>query len=70
MSDSPTVAPYGTPLTEREMAVLMAVWETGGYSSAAQRLGISRNTVKNHLVNARSRLGVHTTLEAIRRVLA
>ena len=70
MSDSQTVAPYGSDLTERERTVLMAVWETGGLQPAARKLGISHHTVRNHLANARSRLGAHTTLEAIRRTLA
>lgn len=70
MSDPAVVAPYGSPLTARERAVLLAVWETGGILPAARELGISRHTVRNHLVNARSRLGARTTLEAIRRGLA
>lgn len=70
MSDPQTVAPYGTPLTRRERAILEAVWDTGSIATAAVKLGISHNTARNHLANVRSRLGAHTTLEAIRRTLA
>lgn len=70
MSDPATVAPFGTPLTDRERAVIDAVWRTGSIPSAARDLRISRHTARNHLANARSRLGARTTIEAIRLTLA
>lgn len=69
MSDPSIVARRGTELTPREREVLLEVWRRGSVAGAARALGLSRHTVNGHLKNARSRLGVRTTIQAIRRVL-
>ena len=53
-------------LTAREREVL--AWTSVGWRQAeiAESLGLSKRTVENHLRNARRRLGVATTAEAIR----
>lgn len=70
MSDPETSAPFGTPLTARELAVLRAVADADGYQAAADVLGISKHTVRNTLANARSRLGCRTTAGAYRVALS
>ena len=66
MSDPATNAPYGSPLTTRELQALRARDNADTDEEAAQRLGISVHTMRCHLANARSRLGVRTTHRAIR----
>ena len=61
MSDSETVARYGTPLTPAERRVIEAMRECDTYAECAALLGLSTHTIKNHLANARSRLGVRST---------
>lgn len=50
-------------LTDREYQILRASI-LFGYKGAAQRLGITRNTVKNELVVVRKKLNVTTSREA------
>lgn len=66
MSDS---AP-ASALTTRELEVLLAMADARTIEVAARRLGLSPHTVRAHLRNARSRLGVSTTREALAKVLA
>ena len=71
MSDPSVVARRGTALTPGELRVLEAMRDTLlDEDAAAQRLGISRNTVHAQLANARSRLGVRRTRDAIRMALS
>ena len=65
MSDTQTVARFGTPLTEAERRVIEAMRDADSEADAAQRLGISRHTVHGHLANARSRFGVRTTRQLL-----
>ena len=51
--------------TDREVAVVAAVLATGSEKAAAHRLGLSRSTVKHHLANARSKVGVQTTAQLV-----
>jgi DNA-binding NarL/FixJ family response regulator len=51
-------------LTPRERAVLQAVAGGASNVAAAERLGISANTVKFHLRNAYAKLGVRNRTEA------
>lgn len=51
--------------TDRELAVVEAVLATGSEKAAAHRLGLSHSTVKHHLANARSKLGVTTTAQLV-----
>jgi DNA-binding NarL/FixJ family response regulator len=58
--------PLGSPLTPRELEVLDAYAELGKWARVAERLGITLQTVKNHAMHAHARLGVDTTIEALR----
>lgn len=51
--------------TDREVGVVAAVLVAGSEKAAAHRLGLSHSTVKHHLANARSRVGVATTAQLI-----
>jgi DNA-binding CsgD family transcriptional regulator len=66
MSDPATNAPYGSPLTSREIQVLRARDNADTDEEAAAKLEISVHTLRSHLANVRSRLGVRTTHRAIR----
>jgi DNA-binding CsgD family transcriptional regulator len=65
VSDVGTVARLGTSLTAAELRVLRAMKDADSERAAALALGLSRHTVHSLLANARSRLGVHTTRQAI-----
>ena len=52
-------------LTRRERQVLDCLADGAGRSEVAARLQISVNTVRTHLQNIMTKLGVHSTLEAI-----
>jgi DNA-binding CsgD family transcriptional regulator len=55
----------GQPLTARELQVLDAVMAGDGtMATAAQTLGVTESTVKNHLTVVRQKFGVRTTLAA------
>lgn len=69
MSDRATVAPFGTALTPAERYALRVRDQVDTDAEAAERLGISIHTLRNHLANARSKLGVRSTRRAIRAVL-
>lgn len=66
MSDPETIARRGTPLTPRELQVLRAREDADTDAEAAASLGISKWTLRAHLKNVRSRLGVRSTARAIR----
>lgn len=51
--------------TDREVAVVAAVIVAGSEKAAAHRLGLSHSTVKHHLANARSKVGVATTAQLV-----
>ncbi len=51
--------------TDRETAVVAAVVTAGSEKTAAHRLGLSHSTVKHHLANARSKVGVATTAQLV-----
>ncbi len=53
------------PLTLRERQVLQALAQGLDSRETAMRLRISPNTVRTHLQNAMSKLGVHSKLEAV-----
>jgi len=58
-------------LTPRQCSLLQYLSESEqlDYRDAARALGVTNQTVRNHLVEIRSKLGVHTTGEAIERAL-
>ena len=51
--------------TDREVGVVAAVLTAGSEKAAAHRLGLSHSTVKHHLANARSKVGVETTAQLV-----
>ena len=54
----------GRDLTPRQLATVQAhLWL--GTQGAAEKLGISRYTVKSHLAAARSRMGVRTEAQLV-----
>jgi DNA-binding CsgD family transcriptional regulator len=69
VSDVALVARPGTPLTDGERKALRAIWDHGTEAAAAVALDIPRGTLHAQLANARSRLRVHTTLQAVRKGL-
>jgi DNA-binding NarL/FixJ family response regulator len=52
-------------LTERERDVLFHLVEGAGRKEVAERLQLSANTVRTHLQNLMTKLGVHSTLEVV-----
>jgi DNA-binding NarL/FixJ family response regulator len=57
--------PVSYDLTSRELEVLELLVEGTPNQELATRLGISRNTVRNHVQNLLTKLGVHSRLEAV-----
>jgi DNA-binding NarL/FixJ family response regulator len=51
--------------TDREVGVVAAILVAGSAKAAAHRLGLSHSTVKHHLANARSKVGVETTAQLV-----
>jgi DNA-binding NarL/FixJ family response regulator len=51
--------------TDCEVGVVAAVLVAGSENAAAHRLGLSHSTVKHHLANARSKVGVTTTAQLV-----
>jgi DNA-binding NarL/FixJ family response regulator len=52
-------------LTPREREVLTCLAEGAGRREVAEQLHLSANTVRTHLQNLMTKLGVHSTLEAV-----
>lgn len=67
VSDPALTAPPGTALTQAELRALAARDETDTDAEAAELIGCSIHTLRAHLRNARSRLGVRSTRRAITR---
>jgi DNA-binding NarL/FixJ family response regulator len=57
--------PMFATLTPREREVLLHLTKGCGQRDVAERLHMSGKTVNTHLHNLRSKLGVHSTLEAV-----
>jgi DNA-binding NarL/FixJ family response regulator len=51
--------------TDREVLVVAAVLDAGSEKAAAQRLGLSHSTVKQHLASARAKVGAETTAQLV-----
>jgi PAS domain S-box-containing protein len=68
---TPAVPREGGPagLTRREAAVAERLAQGDSVSQAASRLGISSNTVRNHLKAVYRKLGVHSRVELVVRCL-
>ena len=65
-SAAPVALPSGEPLTERERSVLAFLPTLSSNLEIAQALGISVNTVKQHLKSINSKLGVSSRRDAVR----
>ncbi len=52
------------PLTERELDVMRLVASGMSVAETADRLVVSRETVKKHLANIYGKLGVHSKMQA------
>ena len=52
-------------LTAREVEILQLTADGLGPDAISDRLGISRHTLRTHVQNALTKLGVHSKLEAI-----
>jgi DNA-binding CsgD family transcriptional regulator len=70
VSDPTLTAPLGSALTPAERRALEARGQVDTDAEAARALGISVHTLRAHLANARSRLGVRRTDRAIRKLHA
>ena len=57
--------PWLAALTPREREVLLCLMKGFGLREVAKHLHMSSRTVHTHLQNLRSKLGVHSTLEAV-----
>jgi DNA-binding NarL/FixJ family response regulator len=57
--------PMLATLTPREREILTHLTEGSGQREVARQLHMSLKTVNTHLHNLRSKLGVHSTLEAV-----
>jgi two-component system nitrate/nitrite response regulator NarL len=57
--------PAPEQLSEREREVLQLIAEGQTTETIARTLMLSQHTVRNHLRNAQTRLGVHTKLDAV-----
>lgn len=55
----------GSDLTPRELDVLRLAAEGLANAGIGERLGLSVNTVRNHMQNAIGKLGAHSKLEAV-----
>jgi DNA-binding NarL/FixJ family response regulator len=58
-------APLGTDLTSRESEVLQLIGAGRANQQVARELGISVNTVRNHVQHILTKLGAHSQLEAV-----
>lgn len=64
----PAPSPDLDRLTDRERAVLQALAEGQQYKEIADSLGLSINTVRNHVKHTYEKLQVNTRLEAVRKL--
>lgn len=51
--------------TDREVGVVAALVADGSEKAAAHRLGLSHSSIKHHLTDARSKVGVTTTVQLV-----
>jgi DNA-binding CsgD family transcriptional regulator len=63
--DEPPASPESTHLTPRQMTVLRQLAAGKSTTHIAEALGISTETVRNHIRGITARLGVHSRLEAV-----
>ena len=54
-----------TGVTEREVDVMRCIASGATVAETAERLFVSRDTVKKHLANVYAKLGVHSKMQAV-----
>ena len=64
-SQTPQLIPNTSPLTPRELAVLIELSLGHDNATVARNLRMSPNTVRTHVQNILSKLNVHSKLEAV-----
>ncbi|GAA2400511.1 response regulator transcription factor [Nonomuraea africana] len=57
--------PYGAELTGREWETLQLLGEGASTAEISQRLGVARNTARNHVQRVLEKLGARSKLEAV-----
>ncbi|SEL84811.1 response regulator transcription factor [Nonomuraea pusilla] len=57
--------PQGAALTPRERETLLLLAEGAGTAEISERLGIARNTTRNHVQHVLEKLGARSKLEAV-----
>ena len=57
-------------ITDQELNVLSAWWHFGSVRAVARFYGRAEQTIKNQLMDARRRHGIHTTLELAQTYMA
>jgi len=62
---APAGVDNGVPLTRREREVLRLLATGANTRVAAERLGVSPATIRNHVQNLLGKLGVHSRLQAV-----
>jgi PAS domain S-box-containing protein len=65
LADETARRTIGQALTPREVEVLRLVAAGVATEGIAQRLSLTRNTVRNHVQNIETKLGVHSRVEAV-----
>jgi DNA-binding CsgD family transcriptional regulator len=60
---------YWDALTERELEVVETLIDEGTGKGVAVKLGISEQTVKNHLMSVREKTETDTTLQALYKLI-
>lgn len=65
----PASVPLEQPLTDRETELLGLISQGRSYQTAADELGISINTVRNHIRSVYEKLQVHSRSEAVGKAL-
>jgi DNA-binding CsgD family transcriptional regulator len=58
-----------SPLTPQEVALVKLLADGHSYQSAAERLGISINTVRDHVRSVYEKLHVHSRSQAVSKAL-
>ena len=60
---SDTLAPVD--LTQREIEIVMLLYTGYTQNEIADKLYLTRNTVKNHIANSCNKIGVHSTIQLL-----
>lgn len=69
MNGQTCIKPLEIHLTRRELEVIQLVAAGCTYAQAAERLGVSLNTITTHIKNAYRKLDVHSAGAAVMRAV-